>query len=267
MDTGFTYLEGSLLVRLLIAHCLADFMFQSAKGVANKNALIWRSAYLWKHVFSVVVLTGLLVFSIDYWQQILFIGITHLFIDVAKISYLKNSTAPDQNGKQFWAFTVDQLLHLLMIVIAWLWMIEGWNKFGLSSEELFGSYRFQLRILGYLVVAGPVCFLIRFAANRWASDLDKTDSGLADAGLWIGILERVLILTFVYTNQFTAIGFLVAAKSILRLIDRPDPGRFQTNEQYVFSARKHTEYVLIGTFLSYASAIITGLIINWLLRF
>lgn len=47
--------------------------------------------------------------------------------------------------------------------------------------------------------------------------------------------------------QFGAIGFLFAAKSLLRFID---------------TARAKTEYVLVGTLLSFGIAIISGIIIT-----
>jgi hypothetical protein len=69
----------------------------------------------------------------------------------------------------------------------------------------------------------------------------------------------------VYINQFSPISFFVAAKSILRITDKPD--RPITDLQWkTFQFRKHTGYIMIGTFLSVAIAIITGLIINRLLK-
>lgn len=62
--------------------------------------------------------------------------------------------------------------------------------------------------------------------------------------MWIGRLERFLILTLVLLKQYEAIGLLVAAKSIFR-----------------FSASRSVgEYVLIGTLLSFTIAITVGLV-------
>jgi hypothetical protein len=70
---------------------------------------------------------------------------------------------------------------------------------------------------------------------------------LPNAGKLIGIIERFLVLTFILLNQFGAVGFLIAAKSILRF--KPDE-------------TLKTEYVLIGTMLSFGIAIATGVLIN-----
>jgi len=60
-------------------------------------------------------------------------------------------------------------------------------------------------------------------------------------------LERMLVLLFVFLCQIEAIGFLLAAKSILRFKD---------------TATAKTEYVLVGTLLSYGIAILIGSIIT-----
>jgi hypothetical protein len=72
------------------------------------------------------------------------------------------------------------------------------------------------------------------------------------AGMWIGCLERVLILTFVMFGRFEAVGFLIAAKSIFRFGGR-DAGE----------ARSETEYFLVGTLTSFAAAIAVGLLMSW----
>ena len=82
----------------------------------------------------------------------------------------------------------------------------------------------------------------------------EQELGLASAGKWIGICERVLILTFVLLSQFTAIGFLMTAKSILRFSEK------ETNTQL------KTEYILVGTLVSFTLAALTGLIMRLFLN-
>ena len=66
---------------------------------------------------------------------------------------------------------------------------------------------------------------------------------------YIGILERVLIFVFILTNHFEAVGFLLAAKSIFRFGDLKEAQDL-----------KLTEYVLIGTLLSFGIAIVTAML-------
>jgi hypothetical protein len=266
MITPFTTEEGSLLVRILIAHCTTDFILQSAKSIKDKQERIFLSTSLYKHIGVLVVLTWVSIWDWKQWQAVAIIAISHLVIDAAKL--WANKSIPEQrfHYKDIWLFSLDQLLHIIVIVWVWLHMIGGYHSMYRLAGAVLPDYALLLRVLGYLVLTGPVTYLIRFLTKRWSEHLD-TREGLEDAGKWIGILERILIITLVFINQYTAIGFLVGAKSILRLIDKPDISAQmqQLMQKPVFNSRKHTEYVLIGTFLSFGFAVATGLIINWLL--
>ena len=80
--------------------------------------------------------------------------------------------------------------------------------------------------------------------------------GLPNAGKWIGYLERILVLTFIFTGNIEGIGFLLAAKSVFRFGELNRAKDIRT-----------TEYVLIGTFTSFAIAILAGFAAKWLLSF
>ena len=108
-------------------------------------------------------------------------------------------------------------------------------------------------ILAYLIVIYPVGFIIGKATQKWQEELAKEDAlnSLKKAGRTIGVFERVLILTLILTDNFGAIGFLIGAKSILRFSDSK-----------AGNARKQTEYVLIGTLMSFALSIIVGSLVR-----
>lgn len=72
----------------------------------------------------------------------------------------------------------------------------------------------------------------------------EPDKKELNAGRIIGILERLIIFFFVAIGQFAAVGFVIAAKSIVRYKELED--------------RNFAEYVLIGTLLSSLLAIFTG---------
>ena len=267
MISPFTSEEASLLLRLLIAHCVTDFLLQTEKSVKNKRQKLLRSPSLYKHVALTFLVAWLFAARLDLWIMIAIIGITHLLIDAVKLWADKKINERRHPQKDIWLFSMDQLLHVIVIVWVWLAIVKGYDRMGTLIATLLPDYRWLLRVLGYLVLTGPVTYMIRFLTKRWADNLD-TRMGLQDAGKWIGILERILILTLVFIEQFIAIGFLVAAKSILRLIDKPEMMVHspEGGKEQAFNARKHTEYVLIGTFLSFGFAVITGLIINWVLK-
>lgn len=68
--------------------------------------------------------------------------------------------------------------------------------------------------------------------------------GFRDIGVWIGLIEHVLIVTFVLVEEYTAIGLVLAAK------------------QYVRSdkIKQKPSYYLLGTMLSVMFAVVFGLI-------
>jgi hypothetical protein len=258
MTSFFTYNEASILVRLLIAHCITDFLLQPDHWIAGKRKKIWNSKYLWYHGLLTGTIAWIFVPHLTIWWAILLIIITHIITDGFKLSTEK------KYGSNLSLFLADQFIHVTIIVIAWLFIVNGWGKLNALLHNYLPNYRILLRILGYLLMIGPVGYIIQFLTRKWLFELDPDDS-LKQAGKWIGILERVLTITFIYISQFSAIGFLVAAKSILRVIDKPDKPSGEPTLIKPFSSRKRTEYVLIGTFLSFTIAILTGLIINWLL--
>lgn len=258
--TPFSYEEASILVRLLIAHCITDFLLQPNKWITDKKRRIWKSKYLWYHGILTGVFAWLFIPDLNLWWAILLIIITHTITDGWKLSTEK------KQGSKLSFFLIDQLIHVVILIITWLLIIDGWKQMSDFLQTYLPNYRILLRILGYLLMIGPVGYIIQYLTRKWIYELDPDDS-LKEAGKWIGILERVLTLTFIYISQFGAIGFLVAAKSILRVIDKPDKPNSEPTLIKPFSSRKRTEYVLIGTFLSFTIAILTGLVINWLLSF
>jgi hypothetical protein len=94
----------------------------------------------------------------------------------------------------------------------------------------------------------PAGIVIGMLTRSFRLDIkDQNEESLANAGTWIGVLERLVIFLLVLIGQYEAIGLLIAAKSIIRLRE---------------GDRKMSEYVLIGTLLSVSMAILTGFIVG-----
>lgn len=256
--------EGSLLLRLFIAHMLTDFVLQTQKGVQQKQRRLLRSGAFWWHILLTGIVAGLLLWQQFNWLAIAIIMVSHAIIDYGKLVLTQRIDASRHEYRDLWLFIIDQLLHWIVLLALWLYMIDGVDKVQHWLQSRLMDYRILVIVLAYLLVIGPVTYLIRFLTNRWTMEMGDND-GLQNAGKWIGMLERVIILTLVFVGQFTAIGFLVTAKSILRIIDKQAGPNLALSEQKLFSSRKHTEYVLIGTFFSYSAAIMVGLGVNTIL--
>ena len=92
-------------------------------------------------------------------------------------------------------------------------------------------------------------FLIRIFTKPLADELGAEPSGLTNGGLYIGYLERALIMLLVLMGEPTGVGFLIAAKSILRFGEVKEIGQ-----------RKMSEYIIIGTFFSFGWGLFIALL-------
>lgn len=236
-----------ILLQLLLAHILTDFVLQPTKLVKQKREKKASSWFLYFHSFLAGFLTYLFLQEWHLWYIPIVISLSHFFIDLWKLQH-KNDTLK--------LFLLDQLWHILIIILVWLYLIEGFSGLIPFIADLFSSQTVLVIIIGYLLVIFPTGFLIGKATRRWHSELEPNGEShsLEAAGRYIGIFERILVLTFILTQNFSAIGFLIAAKSILRFSDKTDA-----------SARKQTEYVLIGTLMSFAITILIGLLVRYFL--
>lgn len=241
----FTTQQGSLIIKLLISHFIADFMLQSAAMVKNKK---WISGHMFFHIAIVFICTFLL--SRLVYVSII-ISIIHWFIDG-----LKMEAKTKYQVKESKLFIADQLLHVLTIVFVWLIYFNITDKLVQAIYFPFDDYKISLILLAYIWVIYPVGYLIKFAVKniiQSSADL-KNDSAtnIEHGGRLIGIFERIIILTFVLLNQYEAIGFLITGKSIIRFVDN--------------NSNLKSEYVLVGTMMSYGIAIVTGVLVNYFLQ-
>jgi hypothetical protein len=265
-------MDINLLLRLLVAHLLTDFVFQPTNWVKDKKERKIASGKLALHI--VVTTAFAYVFSGEYsnWLIPLVIFTSHYAIDIIKV-YLKES---------FLAFILDQLAHVLVIVMLWLTVEHQWHVISPWFNQLAKEKSVWILAAGYIFVSWPLGIIIGLATQRWRNQIaleqeknkhlqkfsggdnlislnleevmkEEQGLGLASAGKWIGICERILILTFVLMQQYTAIGFLMTAKSILRFSEK------EANTQL------KTEYVLVGTLVSFTSAAMTGVLLRLLL--
>ena len=250
-----------ILIQLLLAHIITDFVLQSKKWVIKKKIDGLKSNYFWLHIFLSGILTYGILMQWTNWRVPLFIIITHGLIDFWKIKKEReidsiNDGIEDPNDKQIGTiyFFKDQLLHLAVIVLAWLYLTDNFINV-LPLVTIFFSNVKSLTILtSFILIIWPVGMIIGKITEPFRKEITTTDS-LSKAGKYIGIFERILVLIFILISQYAAIGFLIASKSILRVSKDND-----------VEGRKKTEYVLIGTLISFTIAIIIGLLTTYIIK-
>jgi len=234
----FTETQGALLIKIIIAHLIADFFLQSKEMVQNKK---WLSKSMAIHIAIVFVMT---LFVTKLFYLSLVISVLHYGIDGLKIELLKRI-----KSKSF-VFLFDQALHFIIIIACWGYYLDITD---LAYQAFFAplvNYKLSLIVLGYIAVTTPMGYCIGLITKRYqnkGNNETKTDQN----GFLIGIFERLIIFSFLLIGEYAAIGFLITGKSIIR---------FSTKNEDIKS-----EYVLLGTFMSYAMTIVFGLIIKSLL--
>ncbi len=235
-----------ILIKLLAAHIIGDFIIQTDSWVKHKEDRKLKSLYLYLHSIIHGMLAWVFIASFTKPMVPLIIMVVHLLIDIFKL-YQK---------KTFLNFALDQVIHIFSLVIIWLIFFENiQNVIPLLTHISDNS---MLWIIGtaYIITFWPTSILIHQFTLKWQTEMNKHgDTSLPNAGKWIGRLERILILTFILIDQFAAIGFLIAAKSVFRFGDLRD--------EY---DRKKTEYILIGTLISFTITITIGLAIRSLIN-
>lgn len=277
-------MELNLLLRLFTAHLLTDFVLQPKSWVKDREEKQGKSFKLYLHVLITTLFAYVFSGLYNNWIIPAVILISHLVID-----YLKSKV----NKDNFNYFIADQIAHLLVIVS--LSLTFDWSRMAIHTfaDATFRNHKFWVLASGYLFVSWPLGIIIGKATQKWRDQItretilksenaqpvsdtteptentlqettspaveviengEEQELSLASAGKWIGICERILILTFVLMGQYTAIGFLMTAKSILRFSEK------EANTQL------KTEYVLVGTLLSFVTSAMIGILINLALK-
>lgn len=229
-----------LFVKLLLAHLLADFVFQPDPWVEEKQLKKHKSPKLYLHVLLHGLLSMVLVAELAFWPYAIAIASSHFLIDWAKLAFQKD---PAQKS---WFF-IDQLLHMGLLLLIILYYSDTGIDLSSFNDDLW-----LWRVTAVVFLSLPASVLIRILISGWTPKTEDTKKdSLQDAGKYIGMLERLFILVFILTDHWEGIGFLLAAKSIFRFGDLKES-----------KERKLTEYVMIGTLLSFGIAILTGLLVN-----
>lgn len=227
-----------LILKLLLAHLIGDFILQSGHWVKAKEEKKLKAWQLYVHILIHGALIMLLIRDISFIIPALIITISHGIIDAIKVLFQKES------NKRVW-FAVDQFLHLTVIVAIWLKIENPILDFQFSREHL-------LIVTALIFITTPTSVIIKHLISQWTPTTSSVSAdSLQNAGKFIGMLERLLVFTFAVTNNWEAIGFLIAAKSVFRFGDLKDAHDL-----------KLTEYVLIGTLLSFGIAIAASLLVN-----
>lgn len=219
---------------LLFAHVLADFVVQTGWMAQNKR----RPGVFVLHIGLVFVIAAV---ALGRWDApalawIAGLALVHGVIDAAKLMSRANGLT---------GFVLDQAAHLaslagLAILMPTLWAEGFWANILPASHMLLDAFAL---IAGLVIATRAGGFAVgALLAPYNAVDLPK---GLENGGMLIGLLERAMIFLLVLAGEPAGIGFLIAAKSVLRL-----------EATFADGAKHHraAEYIIIGTLASFGWA-------------
>jgi len=238
MSDSLAILLQLVLAFLVLEHAFLSWLRRAIPGVGD-GATGW--------LLSLVYALGVTIAATPQDPRWVFAGVVLLFQHRGAVATVERLG----DGLRNWV--VVQLAHITTIVLAW-WICAPDTP---SPDEVLATLAQPSAIVvmgGVIVVVWPVGEFIRLVTAQWAEELEVSQRGLTDAGLWIGRLERLLILAAILAEMPLAIGFLVAAKSVFRIGEVRESGN-----------RKDAEYILIGTLLSFGLAIAVGAVARWAL--
>lgn len=228
-----------ILIKLILAHLIGDFFLQPNSWIKEKEKKTLKSPKLYLHVFIHFILLFVILWDLSKWPIILIIGGSHFVIDALKLRFQTKKT------KRI-LFFIDQFLHLIVILMVYWFFIA-------SPAEVLDHLltdRALLLLTCILFLTIPVSIIMKTIFLKWnISKIIEGNESLKDAGKYIGILERILVFVFVILDHWEAVGFLITAKSVFRFGDLRES-----------KERKLTEYILIGTLISFGIAILIGLL-------
>ncbi|MEL7097890.1 MAG: hypothetical protein AAGM84_03595 [Pseudomonadota bacterium] len=204
---------------LLLAHLIAAFVLPERPGFAGLALRVGGFA-----VAAAVTL------GLAPWQLILAAAGAHAALHAAA------TALPRSLG----AFFAAQALHLASLLALTAWIPSAYALGLWGSMDWAEAYTFACGALIAILAGGPAIGLLM---TRFTAALPE---GLTGAGRLIGGLERTLIFALVMVGEPAGIGFLIAAKSILRFDAAKTPHA--------------SEYVIVGTLASFGWALIASLL-------
>lgn len=229
----------------LFGHMLGDFYLQGECMCAAKNKDAFYSPWFYVHVLFIFCTAWIVTWNVSFWWAALLIAFLHGLIDASK-SYI-----PKAKCNSTILFFIDQIVHVLIVLfVTWLYVhLCGWQEWAWLT-----LYRAAM-ILVVVFCLWPANFFIgkflqfikveKTANNQGISEYEELGKPTLDASRVIGSIERILVLLFVWLGEYSAIGFLIAAKSVMR---------FPEMEH----GKNNAEYYLVGSLLSFGVSILLG---------
>jgi hypothetical protein len=187
--------------------------------------------------------------SLDFYGVIIGLTLVHLAFDWGKLSLVRITAKAEGTlafvaGQFVYVFSVGVAAEIIAKTPLREWMV------GLSWVQSHAEQTLLLLVVyvGVIFGGGHLVRLVTKPLVRGDLGLaGQTTAELQNAGMYIGWLERFLILTSLLLQSPATVGLILTAKAIARYPE--------------FKSKRFAEYFLIGTLLSISIGIVGGLIL------
>ncbi|MBK8901277.1 MAG: DUF3307 domain-containing protein [Anaerolineaceae bacterium] len=194
-----------MIIAMFLAHLVGDYILQ------------WNSLAAWKsralsgvivHCLVVLAVTWLFIlpFNSGWWPWVLVIGVAHFVIDAIQLRV--KLPIPELAR-----FALDQLAHGVVITLALAG--GGYLDLGVvvqSSLAVLQSDWLLIYLLGYAFVTMPAWVLVKFTAYGL---VQGSAPQFGDSSKYLGILERLLITTFVAVGQYYLVPMVILPRLLV----------------------------------------------------
>lgn len=239
-------------------HVLADYFFYAdSLLLAEKEQNIFG---LVKHLFCyALVFLFLNIFIENFSSLILSLVLSHSLID-SFFYFLQQGS----QGNDFKVYFINRIASFLSISFIVYFSRSSFSSInyrplGKSLRDFFHFYALTMdRVLKIffllLIIHKPMNifisqFLASFDIKKNKKDLPSSEEDMR-AGRYIGSLERMIILFFIVLEEYTAIAWVLTAKSITRHED--------INKDKISG-----EYYLLGTLMSLLLVVLTAFVLSF----
>lgn len=260
----------------LLAHFVADFVLQADSVVESKGkriiggylrhgAIVFASSAVAFHLYGLGVAAVLA----------LVVSATHVAIDwlknlaerggAASVSASVSVSSRTSPRRSLLVFLADQCAHAAVLVAVWeladthvgrlsdkvLWiyqsvllqktvptLLPACAKLGISLNRVLAL------MLAYVAVIFAGAVLVRLMLDAFSIGVEPRLA--TNAGRYIGMVERALMLTLVLVDALPSIAFVLTAKSLARFQELND--------------MRFAEYYLVGTLTSACIALGVGIV-------
>jgi hypothetical protein len=238
-----------LFLKLLFAHVAGDYLFQNARIAYEKHRREMLAWHLGIHAALLVgvALTERLDFSLG-------LGLVTVLAAHGAIDAWTSRIQP----RTVRLLVLDQSLHVLSLALAVaIARPEDFEAARWWLSRALQDPRVYVTFTGFIVAVWVGAVIV----GRWAEPfaaalvtrLGEERPGLERAGRMIGMFERAIIFLAMMLRVESLIGFVIAAKAILRLPEARERG-----------SRELAEYYLVGSLASVFWAVLAGVLTRWM---